>query len=645
MKPRFLLFLLGECGFAFAGLALTPLRAATDAPGHSADAAFVSPDDGDAAAPSAQPHKGSGDHDQAAVSVGGSDAVRVDVGDTRDGDAVGIMTDVVVDGHANKNAVAVMGDTTVNGQVDNDAVAVMGDNTINGQVNHDAVAVMGDLAVKGHVDHDAVAVMGDHTINGRVDHDAVAVMGDLTLGPKAWIGHDAVCVGGQLHKDPHAHVGGQTVRQSFLGANLGHLGRHLGPWWRDGLGRCRVISFRQDLAWTWIGGLLGLGLCALMGLAMPGPTKTCGDLLAHRPGRVILTGFLTLLALPFLFVLLCASLVGLPVAFMVLPVALVLFTTFGAASIYALVGRSISQDRLHPAAAILAGGVVFLAIYAVPVLGLPVFLLMGFLGLGCAVSAVFTSRRPAARPPHSAGPTSAAPMASSPLVSPAIPTASATPAPGSPGVSAGPAIEMPPPPAAMPETATPLTIPSSPEAAIPPPISVSPATGTPPPAAPAMAATAPASVSAPAGPITADLERAGFWIRTLALAIDWIVVAVVWHLLGDFFRPALWFFPLHRIVYDGDHTSLLVIAAYAAVLWKVKGSTVGGLICNLHVVRLDGRPIDWPTAVVRALGCFLSLIAVGLGFIWVAFDPERQSWHDKIAGTTVVYTRARRSLI
>jgi uncharacterized RDD family membrane protein YckC len=197
----------------------------------------------------------------------------------------------------------------------------------------------------------------------------------------------------------------------------------------------------------------------------------------------------------------------------------------------------------------------------------------------------------------------------------------------------------------MPETATPLTIPSSPEAAIPPPISVSPATGTPPPAAPAMAATAPASVSAPAGPITADLERAGFWIRTLALAIDWIVVAVVWHLLGDFFRPALWFFPLHRIVYDGDHTSLLVIAAYAAVLWKVKGSTVGGLICNLHVVRLDGRPIDWPTAVVRALGCFLSLIAVGLGFIWVAFDPERQSWHDKIAGTTVVYTRARRSLI
>jgi uncharacterized RDD family membrane protein YckC len=27
---------------------------------------------------------------------------------------------------------------------------------------------------------------------------------------------------------------------------------------------------------------------------------------------------------------------------------------------------------------------------------------------------------------------------------------------------------------------------------------------------------------------------------------------------------------------------------------------------------------------------------VGLGFIWIAFDAEKQGWHDKIAGTVVV---------
>jgi uncharacterized RDD family membrane protein YckC len=39
---------------------------------------------------------------------------------------------------------------------------------------------------------------------------------------------------------------------------------------------------------------------------------------------------------------------------------------------------------------------------------------------------------------------------------------------------------------------------------------------------------------------------------------------------------------------------------------------------------------------VRALSCFLSLVVAGLGFIWIAFDPDHQAWHDKIAGTAVV---------
>ena len=51
---------------------------------------------------------------------------------------------------------------------------------------------------------------------------------------------------------------------------------------------------------------------------------------------------------------------------------------------------------------------------------------------------------------------------------------------------------------------------------------------------------------------------------------------------------------------------------------------------------MDHRELDWTTAIVRAVSCFLSLVAAGLGFIWVAFDDEKQSWHDKIAGTTVV---------
>ncbi len=89
---------------------------------------------------------------------------------------------------------------------------------------------------------------------------------------------------------------------------------------------------------------------------------------------------------------------------------------------------------------------------------------------------------------------------------------------------------------------------------------------------------------------------------------------------------------LHHVA----HLQLLVLGVYGAVMWKLRGSTVGGIVFDLQVVRLDGRDMDWETAIVRALGCFLSLAVAGLGFMWIAFDAGNQAWHDKIAGTVVV---------
>ena len=118
------------------------------------------------------------------------------------------------------------------------------------------------------------------------------------------------------------------------------------------------------------------------------------------------------------------------------------------------------------------------------------------------------------------------------------------------------------------------------------------------------------------------MERAGFWIRTAALVLDLILVGIVTSLLP--------------FAHHNGHLHLLLLAVYGAVMWRYKATTIGGVICHLRVVRMDGRAIDWPTAGARALGCFLSLAVAGLGFLWVVFDPERQSWHDKIAGTVVV---------
>ena len=65
----------------------------------------------------------------------------------------------------------------------------------------------------------------------------------------------------------------------------------------------------------------------------------------------------------------------------------------------------------------------------------------------------------------------------------------------------------------------------------------------------------------------------------------------------------------------------------------------------MSVESIAGAELNWDTAIVRALGCFLSMVVVGLGFLWIVFDEDRQAWHDKIAGTLVVRTTRPESLV
>ena len=158
-----------------------------------------------------------------------------------------------------------------------------------------------------------------------------------------------------------------------------------------------------------------------------------------------------------------------------------------------------------------------------------------------------------------------------------------------------------------------------------PPIDANPTTGDPPPSratgAPDSRGAAPPAEAphAPAPPpIAAALPHAGFWIRMGALLLDALLVGFLMSVLHVY------------------HLELPVLAAYGAMMWKLRGSTIGGIVFDLRVVRTDGREIDWGTAIVRALACFLSLAVAGLGFFWIAFDDHKQAWHDKIAGTVVV---------
>jgi uncharacterized RDD family membrane protein YckC len=288
--------------------------------------------------------------------------------------------------------------------------------------------------------------------------------------------------------------------------------------------------------------------------------------------------------------------------------ALFFGSLFGKAVMLAWLGRRITSafgngPYNHVAVAVLLGGLVVMLLYVVPVFGFLLFKVLAWIGLGVVVyTLVLVSGRDQPPPLVAATPVGGPPPAAGP----------------SPVYSVGPEISG---MAAGGAEAAGM-------AAVAPPISATSAGfGVP----AAAGATLLPAISA------ATLPRAGLMIRLGALLLDVILVGMVLQLMSSWGPRGLGIHP--------GPGMLPILALYGALMWKLKGTTVGGIICGLKVVRIDNREIDWSTAIVRALGCFLSLAVAGLGFIWVAIDEGRQSWHDKIAGTTVVRVPKGVSLI
>lgn len=64
--------------------------------------------------------------------------------------------------------------------------------------------------------------------------------------------------------------------------------------------------------------------------------------------------------------------------------------------------------------------------------------------------------------------------------------------------------------------------------------------------------------------------------------------------------------------------------------------TLGMQAWRLRVQTRSGHSITLRQSLVRYLVAWLSLAALGLGYLWILFDAERRSWSDIASGTRVV---------
>lgn len=149
---------------------------------------------------------------------------------------------------------------------------------------------------------------------------------------------------------------------------------------------------------------------------------------------------------------------------------------------------------------------------------------------------------------------------------------------------------------------------------------------------------------------------AGFVSRLIAFVIDILIVSFAIGVMLGGGRLILNFFnfdPLAFLNSDAAvaHKTLrniflfltsftftfFVNMVYTTFFWMAAGKTIGKAIMGLQVIGPKGARITFWRAMKRYIGYWISALPLFLGYFWVLVNDNRLSWHDKIAGTSVIY--------
>jgi uncharacterized RDD family membrane protein YckC len=439
----------------------------------------------------------------------------------------------------------------------------------------------------GESTHDVVVIFGNADISGHATGDVVVILGTARLSSTASIDGDFVAIGGPAIAASGATVGGDlVVIGSGLEAPVDFRPRGesvvLGSAWLTGRLNAFLPWITRGLLWGrpivpglgWVWVLVGIFFLVYLtiNLVFERPVRACADTLAARPLTAFAVGLLVLLLSGPVFALLMVSVIGIVVVPFV-TCALVVAGMVGKVGAARWIGMGVLRREPGTEETRQQLLMAFIIGFAIITAAYMVPVL-GF--VAWALLGVF-----------GLGAATLAFMtayrrenpAPAPRISPNEPASVPSQSEGAPSIVAAPAVAVGPPPQAG---------------------------------------------SAATGGTAVDLTsfpRAAFRDRLAAFVLDVILVVLVYQIL-DVFRH--------------DNTIFLLLLAYHIGFWAWKGATVGGIICQLRVVRVDGAPLSPADALVRGLSSIFSLAVLGIGCLWILKDPERQAWHDKIAGTYVV---------
>jgi uncharacterized RDD family membrane protein YckC len=469
-----------------------------------------------------------------------------------------------------------------------------------GDAVRSVAVVYGDVSIAGRVNRDVVVVFGkvELATTAQIDGSMTVVGGHAIISPGAQVGQELFVIASELDAPPDFTPAGGSV---VIGSKaFGGAVEAIVPWITRGLLWGRPLV--PGLPWVW--GVLAIFffLYLALNLIFDRPVQACAEMLAARPLTSFGAGILVLLLLGPVCVLLGVSIIGIAI------IPFVLFATIGAWIIgrvgvarwigSSAVPQASAGSRLESTRSFVIGFAVITVAYMLPIVGLVTWASVGVLGLGSAWLAFLAAYRrenpPVARPARAER---VAPPEPPDVPGPAGPV-------GRVGEIAHGGISM------MSETQS----------------DASDRRFEPPPA-PAIPMSPAMTGGVAVASDLATFPRADFRDRAAGAVLDVIVVILMVNLLAPI---------LPAFGNDDMRTFLFALLVYHVWFWTAKATTVGGIIFQLRVVRADGTPMRFADSLVRGLSGLFSVAVVGLGFFWMLKDPEKQTWHDKIAGTYVV---------
>jgi len=136
-------------------------------------------------------------------------------------------------------------------------------------------------------------------------------------------------------------------------------------------------------------------------------------------------------------------------------------------------------------------------------------------------------------------------------------------------------------------------------------------------------------------------DRAGLLRRLAAMLYDGLLLLAVLMVATALFLPLTGgeaidprTNPLLEFVYRA--VLVLLVVGFFGLFWTRRGQTLGMASWRLRVEREDGSLLGWGDTLRRLGWSLLSLLPLGLGYLWIVFDPLRRAWHDRLSGTRVV---------